>query len=157
MIVVGGGYRDLWRDYEQSVMLSYVSAESRVPKEEHPLHLIQVMGTLMEAWAGLKSFMRKGDDHQPPTADPGNPSGDFHGGRRTNATHQSANCGRDPGLVSGYAGRRQGYELSSRIKKLRIESVTTCGKATKRRMIGSEPLRSSEVRQKSYKQCATET
>jgi transposase len=48
-----------------------------------------VDGTLIEAWAGHKSFKRKGDDPQPPPDDPGNPSVDFHGERRTNATHQS--------------------------------------------------------------------
>jgi len=48
-----------------------------------------VDGTLIEAWAGHKSFKRKGDDRQTPPDDPGNPSVDFHGERRTNATHQS--------------------------------------------------------------------
>jgi len=48
-----------------------------------------VDGTLIEAWAGHKSFKRKGDDQQTPPDDPGNPSVDFHGERRTNATHRS--------------------------------------------------------------------
>jgi len=48
-----------------------------------------VDGTLIEAWAGHKSFKRKGDNQQTPPDDPGNPSVDFHGERRTNATHQS--------------------------------------------------------------------
>ena len=48
-----------------------------------------VDGTLIEAWAGHKSFKRKGDDPQIPPDDPGNPSVDFHGERRSNATHQS--------------------------------------------------------------------
>jgi len=48
-----------------------------------------VDGTLIEAWAGHKSFKRKGDDQQTPPDDPGNPSVDFHGERRRNATHQS--------------------------------------------------------------------
>src|SRR5271154_6978912 len=48
-----------------------------------------VDGTLIEAWAGHKSFKRKGDDQQTPPDDPGNPSVDFHGERRSNATHQS--------------------------------------------------------------------
>jgi transposase len=49
-----------------------------------------VDGTLIEAAASLKSFKRK--DGQPPRAtdgDNGNPSIDFHGERRSNATHQS--------------------------------------------------------------------
>jgi transposase len=49
-----------------------------------------VDGTLVEAWASLKSFKRKGEDSQtPPDDDPSNPSVDFHGERRANATHQS--------------------------------------------------------------------
>src|SRR4029077_872902 len=48
-----------------------------------------VDGTLIEAWAGHKSFKRKGDDQQTPPDDRGNPSVDFHGERRRNATHQS--------------------------------------------------------------------
>jgi transposase len=49
-----------------------------------------VDGTLIEAWAGHKSFKRKDKPgpHTPPD-DPGNPSVDFHGERRSNATHQS--------------------------------------------------------------------
>jgi transposase len=48
-----------------------------------------VDGTLIEAWAGHKSFKRKdGSDQQPPD-DPGNPTVNFHGERRSNATHQS--------------------------------------------------------------------
>jgi transposase len=48
-----------------------------------------VDGTLIEAWASHKSFKRKdGSDQQPPD-DPGNPTVDFHGERRSNATHQS--------------------------------------------------------------------
>jgi transposase len=48
-----------------------------------------VDGTLVEAWASHKSFKRKdGSDQQPPDA-PGNPTIDFHGEERRNATHQS--------------------------------------------------------------------
>jgi transposase len=48
-----------------------------------------VDGTLLEAWASHKSFKPKeGADQQPPD-DPGNPTVDFHGERRSNATHQS--------------------------------------------------------------------
>ena len=49
-----------------------------------------VDGTLLEAWAGQKSFKRKVPDTSPrPPDDPGNPSIDFRGERRTNATHAS--------------------------------------------------------------------
>ena len=47
-------------------------------------------GTLIEAWAGQKSFKKKTDAAPgPPPDDPGNPSVDFRGERRTNATHAS--------------------------------------------------------------------
>ena len=49
-----------------------------------------VDGTLIEAWASLKSV--KPHAAAPPSAppdDPGNPTVNFHGDRRTNATHQS--------------------------------------------------------------------
>jgi transposase len=49
-----------------------------------------VDGTLIEAWAGQKSFKRKDTvPPEPPPDDPGNPSIDFRGERRTNATHAS--------------------------------------------------------------------
>jgi transposase len=55
-----------------------------------------VDGTLLEAWASLKSFQPKaprtdGGDGPPPAAGSGgkNPEVDFHGERRSNATHQS--------------------------------------------------------------------
>ncbi len=47
-----------------------------------------VDGTLIEAWAGQKSFTKK-TAGPPPADDPGNPSVDFRGERRTNATHAS--------------------------------------------------------------------
>jgi transposase len=49
-----------------------------------------VDGTLIEAWAGQKSFRRKDGSSAPPEDnDPGNPTVDFHGERRSNDTHQS--------------------------------------------------------------------
>jgi hypothetical protein len=49
-----------------------------------------VDGTLIEAWAGQKSFTRKTPETPPsPPDDPGNPSIDFRGERRTHATHAS--------------------------------------------------------------------
>ncbi len=47
-----------------------------------------VDGTLIEAWAGLKSFKKPGEPRTPPE-DPGNPTVNFHGERRSNATHAS--------------------------------------------------------------------
>src|SRR5262249_2379908 len=48
-----------------------------------------VDGTLVEAWASLKSFKCKDGGKSQPPDDPGNPTVNFHGERRSNATHQS--------------------------------------------------------------------
>jgi transposase len=48
-----------------------------------------VDGTLIEAWASHKSFQRKDGPPPPPPDDPGNPSVDFHGEKRSNETHSS--------------------------------------------------------------------
>src|SRR5713226_7485187 len=50
-----------------------------------------VDGTLIEAWASLKSFRRKDEKpgDRPPPDDPGNPTVDFHGEKRSNETHES--------------------------------------------------------------------
>jgi transposase len=61
--------------------------ELKLTSDEH----FTVDGTLIEAWASLKSLRPTGEkptDRTPPD-DPGNPSVDFHGERRGNATHQS--------------------------------------------------------------------
>src|SRR5271165_4347566 len=61
--------------------------ELKLTSDEH----FTVDGTLIEAWASLKSFRPKDaprGDRTPPD-DPGNPSVNFHGERRQNATHQS--------------------------------------------------------------------
>ena len=50
-----------------------------------------VDGTLIEASASLKTFPPKDEDpkDRPPTDDPGNPTINFHGEKRSNATHAS--------------------------------------------------------------------
>ena len=48
-----------------------------------------VDGTLIEAAASIKSFRRRDEGQQTPDDDPGNPSVDFRGERRSNETHQS--------------------------------------------------------------------
>jgi transposase len=50
-----------------------------------------VDGTLIEAWASLKSFRKKDEkpEDRPPPDDPGNPSINFHGEKRRNDTHAS--------------------------------------------------------------------
>jgi transposase len=63
------------------------AAEKGLMSDEH----FTVDGTLIEAWASLKSFRKKGEnrDEDPPPDDPGNPTVDFHGEKRSNATHES--------------------------------------------------------------------
>ena len=48
-----------------------------------------VDGTLLEAWAGHKSFKRKDASPSEPPADAGNADVDFRGEPRSNATHES--------------------------------------------------------------------
>jgi transposase len=61
-------------------------AEARtLTSDEH----FTVDGTLLEAWASLKSFKKMDAEEPPPPDDPGNPTVNFHGETRTNATHAS--------------------------------------------------------------------
>jgi transposase len=65
----------------------------RVLTQARVAHLLSdehfsVDGTLIEAWASHKSFQRK-DQPAPPPDDPGNPTVDFHGEKRSNQTHES--------------------------------------------------------------------
>ena len=48
-----------------------------------------VDGTLLEAWASVKSYQRKEGNNNPPPDDPGNPTVNFHGEKRSNQTHES--------------------------------------------------------------------
>src|ERR1700693_164307 len=58
--------------------------EKNLTSDEH----FTVDGTLIEAWASLKSFQRMDKKDAPPD-DPGNPTVDFHGEKRSNDTHES--------------------------------------------------------------------
>src|SRR6202051_4533615 len=61
-------------------------AEARqLTSDEH----FTVDGTLLEAWASLKSFKKVDGEEAPAPDDPGNPTVNFHGETRTNATHAS--------------------------------------------------------------------
>ena len=59
--------------------------ERDLTSDEH----FTVDGTLVEAWAGVKSFKKKDGSDQEPPDDPGNPTVNFHGKTRKNDTHQS--------------------------------------------------------------------
>ena len=68
-----------------------------------------VDGTLLEAWASLKSFKKIDDPDAPPPDDPGNPTVNFHGETRTNATHASTT---DPDAKLARKGRGKEAKLS---------------------------------------------
>ena len=59
--------------------------EAGLMSDEH----FTVDGTVLEAWASLKSFQRKDAGPTPPPDDPGNPTVNFHGETRKNDTHAS--------------------------------------------------------------------
>ena len=67
--------------------LAQVVEQARVKSLTSDEHFT-VDGTLLEAWAGAKSFQPK-DKKQPPPDDPGNPTVNFRGERRSNETHES--------------------------------------------------------------------
>jgi hypothetical protein len=67
-----------------------------------------VDGTLLEAWASLKSFQAKDKQDAPPD-DPGNPTVDFHGQERSNETHQSKT---DPDALLARKGKGKEAKLS---------------------------------------------
>jgi len=68
-----------------------------------------VDGTLLEAWASLKSFRPKDDDAPEPPDDPGNPTVNFHGESRRNDTHQSTT---DPEALLARKGHGKEAKLS---------------------------------------------
>jgi transposase len=68
--------------------LAHVVAQAREQgwtSDEH----FTVDGTLLEAWASLKSFQPKDKKDASPPDDPGNPTVNFRGEKRSNQTHAS--------------------------------------------------------------------
>ncbi len=77
----------LWEGDIAEKFFQEVLTQARVVNllsDEH----FSVDGTLIEAWASQKSFQRK-DQPAPPPDDPGNPTVNFHGEKRSNDTHES--------------------------------------------------------------------
>lgn len=76
---------------EHETALEFFDAVVRLAREKDLLsdEHFSVDGTLIEAWASAKSFRPKGEKTKHPPDDPGNPTVDFHGERRGNATHES--------------------------------------------------------------------
>jgi len=69
-----------------------------------------VDGTLIEAWAGMKSFRPKdGSGAGPSDSDPGNPTVNFHGEKRSNETHESTT---DPEALLARKGDGKEAKLS---------------------------------------------
>ena len=67
-----------------------------------------VDGTLIEAWASLKSFQQKDQKNTPPD-DPGNPTVNFHDEKRSNQTHESTT---DPDALLARKGNGKEAKLS---------------------------------------------
>jgi IS5 family transposase len=91
-----------------------------------------VDGTLLEAWAGQKSFRRVDDDQPPPTTGAGegsNPTVNFHGETRSNQTHCSTT---DPDAMLSRKSRGssavlayRGHLLTENRNGLVISTLTT--------------------------------
>src|SRR5213595_334334 len=78
--------------------------ETNLTSDEH----FTVDGTLIEAWASLKSFQRKDQKNTTPD-DSGNPTVDFHGEKRSNETHESTT---DPDALLARKGAGKEAKLS---------------------------------------------
>jgi transposase len=79
--------------------------ERNLLSDEH----FTVDGTLLEAWASLKSFQRKDGKPMAPPDDPGNATVDFHGEKRSNDTHESKT---DPDAKLARKGKGKEAKLS---------------------------------------------
>lgn len=93
---------DVAREFLYEVV--HQARENNLTSDEH----FTVDGTLIEAWASLKSFQRKDQNNEPPD-DPGNPTVDFHGEERSNQTHQSTT---DPDALLARKGSGKEAKLS---------------------------------------------
>jgi transposase len=93
---------DVAREFLSEVVRQ--AQEKDLTSDEH----FTVDGTLIEAWASLKSFQRKDEKNEPPD-DPGNPTVDFHGEKRSNETHESTT---DPDTLLARKGSGKEAKLS---------------------------------------------
>ena len=112
-----------------------------------------VDGTLLEAWASHKSFKPKGRDRTPPD-DPKNPTVNFHGQTRRNATHQST-TDPDARLYKKGTGHESklaylGHLLTENRHGLIVDTAVTAATGTAERdaaivMLGELPLTTRHV------------
>jgi transposase len=79
--------------------------EQNLLSDEH----FTVDGTLLEAWASLKSFKRKDGKPMTPPDDLGNATVDFHGEKRSHSTHESKT---DPDAKLARKGKGKEGQLS---------------------------------------------
>ena len=79
--------------------------ERNLLSDEH----FTVDGTLLEAWASVKSYQRKDARNGVPPDDPGNATVDFHGEKWSNDTHQSKT---DPDAKMARKGKGKEAKLS---------------------------------------------
>ncbi len=93
---------DVAREFLSEVVSQ--AREANLTSDEH----FTVDGTLVEAWASLKSFQRKDQKSQPPD-DPGNPTVNFHGEKRSNETHESTT---DPDALLARKGNGKEAKLN---------------------------------------------
>jgi transposase len=81
------------------------AGEKGFTSDEH----FTVDGTLLEAWASVKSFQRKDGKTPPSPDDPNNPTVNFHGEKRSNQTHASKT---DPDAKLARKGKGKEAKLS---------------------------------------------
>ena len=97
-----------------------------------------VDGTLIEAWASLKSFKPKdGPDDEPPAGGGRNAERDFHGEKRSNATHAST-TGADARLIRRGRGKEaklchMGHLLMENQSGLIVDAMLTTATGTAER------------------------
>jgi transposase len=121
--------------------------ERKLLSDEH----FTVDGTLIEAAASLKSFRRR---DQPPSDelpdDPGNPTVDFHGEKRSNATHRST-TDPDARLLKKGRGKEAklafiGHALMENRHGLLVDFQVTEATGTAERDVAPELLRQARER-----------
>src|SRR5256712_12463988 len=88
-----------------SKLCSSRARERDLLSDEH----FTVDGTLLEAWASVKSYQRKDAKNAVPPDDPGNATVDFHGEKRSNETHESKT---DPEAKMARKGKGKEAKLS---------------------------------------------
>ena len=110
-----------------------------------------VDGTLIEAAASIKSFRWRDEEHQPPDDDPGNPSVDFRGERRSNETHQSST---DPEAQLMRKGKEaklvfMGHALMENRNGMLMDFVVSSATGTAER--DAESVMLDDVRQRGFR------